>query len=172
MYYLFQWTFIAAAVAGIALRGYRAHYFAVRWSPRVHEEMRYEFGTQTYRGRTLGFLLRFRAPKGISFLLRRETWFDQLAKALRLAAEPQMQDEKFDAYYYVECEDEELLKAARARRDLLKLMTGLQARMGAGGSTLLALRCEKGNLDLALKRDVSPAWSNPSARHWSGCAPS
>ena len=155
MIFLIQFTLLALAVSGMVLRGMRRYSYAVRWTPRENDGLHYEFGTQNYRGRSLGFLLRFRAPDGVRFLVRRETWFDRLAKALRLAVEPQMHDEKFDARFYVECEDEELLDAARGRQDLLKLMTALQARVGAGGSKLVELRCENGKLDLMLERNMS-----------------
>ena len=154
---LLQFIPYASLVSAMVLRGIRRSSFQWRWSSHQLDGLKYQYAAQYYRGRSEGFVLRFRAPRGLQFLVRPRSAFDRIAKSLHLVAEPQLWDKKFDERLYVECDDENLLRAARERPDLLKLVTALQLRLRADRSELVELRCADGNLDLMIACDLADA---------------
>ena len=163
MSHLVQITLFALLISGWVLRGIRRSSLDARWTVRAQDGLRYQFAvwrrttTQLSRGRVGGIVLRFGAPKGVQFLVRRKTGFDQIVESLRLVEQPLMSDEKFDSHFRIECEDKQLLNAARARPDLLTLVTALSKRLVADRSELAELRCEDGNLDLLIDCDLADA---------------
>jgi hypothetical protein len=161
---LLQFIPYAALVSAMVLRGIRRSSFQWQWSSHELDGLKYQYAAQYYRGRSEGFVLRFRAPRGLQFLVRPRRDFDRIAKSLHLVAEPQMWDKKFDERLYIECDDENLLSAARERPDLLKLVTALQVRLRADRSELVEIRCEEGNLDLMIACDLEDAGAN-NAEH-------
>ena len=153
IYYVIQLSFLAFLVSAMVLRGVRRSSYETSWTAREFEGLRYQFGAQTYRGKSVGFVLRFRAPKGVRFLVRRQSWFDQPAWEAGLVDPPWTHDQKFDKRFYIECEDKHLLDLARERPDLLKLITGLEVRLVANRADLVELRCEDGKLELMVESE-------------------
>lgn len=93
----------------------------------------------------------FDVPPAFRFTLRREGLFDRLAKALRLAREPQVAHEPFDEAFYLDAEDP---LAARLLEGTPRLRTRLVAglpRVTERGASLGSISCSDGRLHLHLR---------------------
>lgn len=93
----------------------------------------------------------FDVPPAFRFTLRREGLFDRLAKALRLAREPQVAHEPFDEAFYLDAEDP---LAARLLEGTPRLRTRLVAglpQVTERGASLGAISCSDGRLHLHLR---------------------
>ncbi len=89
-------------------------------------------------------------PRAFRFILRREGLYDRLAKALRLAREPQLSHAPFDDAFYLDAEDPlaaRLLEGTEGLR--ARLATGL-ARVEERGARLRAISCSDGRLHIHL----------------------
>jgi hypothetical protein len=75
----------------------------------------------------------------LCFRIRREKYFDRVAKVLGIATEFQTGDRKFDAHAYVLCEDQRLLRALAVDKELRQAVSDLIAR----GSSV---RCNAGHV--------------------------
>jgi hypothetical protein len=75
----------------------------------------------------------------LCFRIRKERYFDQVAKVLGIATEFQTGDRKFDAHAYVLSEDQTLLRALAVDKELRQTVSELIA---AGGS----VRCNAGHV--------------------------
>lgn len=88
-----------------------------------------------------GFEVSVDVPDRFRFTLRRETWFDRIAKKLGVAREWQTGDDEFDAATFIVSEDWALLETVSADPELRALLVAL-LQMERGGK----LECVKGRL--------------------------
>lgn len=92
----------------------------------------------------------FDVPGAFCFSLRREGLYDRLAKGLRVAREPQVSHEPFDAAFFLDAVDPLVPR-------LLEGTAGLRAKLAAGlarveerGARLRAISCAEGRLHVHL----------------------
>ncbi|MCB1633850.1 MAG: hypothetical protein KDI51_04630 [Xanthomonadales bacterium] len=100
-----------------------------------------------YKGRIQDIQLEFEVPDTIQFTLRREGWFDRLAKAIGLVSETQLGEAKLDRTLYLELPGS-LLQLNRAEPTALTWILGLDKRLRVQGARLLSLQASKGRLKL------------------------
>lgn len=89
-------------------------------------------------------------PPAFRFTLRKEGLYDRLAKALRLAREPQLAHGLFDAAFYLDAEDTLAARLIEGTQGLRTRLAGGLARVEERGARLRAISCSDGRLHVHL----------------------
>jgi hypothetical protein len=118
----------------------------------------------TNKGRLNLLRVGLQTPSELDFELKRETWFDRLAKSIGISQEPQLGNRSFDELVYVLGDDPRLV--AKLRQDSA-LLPGLQRLVGlsAHGFVFKRLVCRRGQLWVDL-RPVGKTPDEPAAIAW------
>lgn len=91
---------------------------------------RYEYREERSKNDALGnIVMSFAVPAGIGFKLRPETWLDRFSKALRLTHEPQLGDAEFDARFFFDADDANIIKWWRQNEALHSPLNNLIKRL-------------------------------------------
>lgn len=90
-------------------------------------------------------------PRAFRFILRKEGFYDRVAKALRLSREPQLSHGPFDDAFYLDAEDPLAARLLEGTPELrTRLATGL-ARVTERGACFSAIACSDGRLHIHLR---------------------
>lgn len=111
----------------------------------------YEYREERSKADVLvNMVMSFAAPAGIYFSLRPRTWFDRFSRLLRLVHEPQLGDAEFDACYFLDAEDANIIQWWRQNGALRSHFDHLIKRLAMRQTKMYALTCDNGKLHLSL----------------------
>ncbi len=172
MVVLFKVAVFVVVLWTLVWAGRRGPFARASWQPANDQGLAYRHVEVTdRRGRCIRLLLAFDVPSIPRFAMRRENWWDRLAKRIGLVQELQLDHCAFDQRYYIEEHSPCFARLLREQQQLGKLLATFAVRLqmrsaplgwmeGGDGELLLEIRIA-GDYPLARTREEILAWLQP-----------
>lgn len=172
MVILFKVAVFVIVLWTLVWAGRRGPFARASWQPASDQGLAYRHAEMTdRRGRCMRLLLAFDVPSIPRFAMRRENWWDRLAKRIGLVQELQLDHCAFDQRYYIEEHSPCFARLLREQQQLGKLLATFAVRLqmrsaplgwmeGGDGELLLEIRIA-GDYPLARTREEILAWLQP-----------